>query len=240
MNDELAAYYRDREEHTVQLAEAQLEEQEAFDEAEEALDPALVCWANINGHVERCRVLTGFTCAEFMELLGYVEDAIPTVIGRGRRSRLVPADRFLLLLCYLKHYETHAKIGDTFHVSKTQIQRIVDTTLAAVTPLLYSRFVENITDLIDYEPVEGEFSEAKYVMDATIQEIWTPLGTYEERKRYYSGKHKLYGLKTQTLHLRNGISVATWSGIPGAVHDLTITRDKIDEVSQPINKILIK
>lgn len=61
-------------------------------------------------------------------------------------------------------------------------------------------------------------------MDTTIQEIWTPLGTYEERKRFYSGKHKLYRLKTQTLHLRNGLLVACWPGVSGAVHDLTIAR----------------
>lgn len=70
----------------------------------------------------------------------------------------------MLLICYVKHYATHEKIGETFHVSKTQIQRVLDTTLAAVTPLLFERYVENVTMLIEYDPPEqGEFRNAKYV-----------------------------------------------------------------------------
>lgn len=67
-------------------------------------------------------------------------------------------------------------------------------------------------------------------MDVTFQSIWTPLGTYEERKRYYSGKHKQYGLKSQCIHDRTGKLIHCISGIPGSVHDLTIARESIEVV----------
>jgi hypothetical protein len=73
-------------------------------------------------------------------------------------------------------------------------------------------------------------------MDATLQEIWTPLGTFEERKRFFSGKHKLYGLKSLTLHNRLGLLLVSWSGVPGSVHDLTIAREHVDEIQDFLAK----
>lgn len=67
-------------------------------------------------------------------------------------------------------------------------------------------------------------------MDVTFQPIWTPLGTYEERKRYFSGKHKQYGFKTQCIHDRTGRVVHVISGVVGSVHDLTIARQSIENV----------
>lgn len=198
MDEEVFDYYQEREEHTIQMAEAQLEEQEELDAAEEALDPALLCWANINDNDDRCRVLTGFTCEEFLELLGHCEHAIPVALGRGRRTRASNHDKFLMILCYVKHYETQGKIGETFHVSKTQINRVLDETIKAIAPLLYARYVENVAALLEPDELdENEFEQAKFVMDATFQEIWTPLGNYDERERFFSDKHKAYGLKTQ-------------------------------------------
>jgi hypothetical protein len=232
MENDVFDYYREREEHTVALADAALEEQQALDEEQEEEDPVHLRWRNLSEDDERCRVLTGFACDEFLELLEHCEHAMPATIGRGRRSKLSNHDKFLIVLCYVKHYETVEKIAASFHVSATQMHRVLDETIHAIAPILYARYVTNVRDLIDEEdvPDAGEFGAAKFVMDATLQEIWTPLGTYNERKRFYSGKHKLYGLKTQTLHLRSGVLVAAWPGVPGAVHDLTIARDHLDEV----------
>jgi hypothetical protein len=237
MDEERLAYYQEREEHTAAMAEQQLEDQEELDEAEENEDPVRLCWDNVNGDDARCRVLTGFTCDEFLELLELCEQAIPMNIGRGKHGKWTASDKFLILLCYVKHYETQDKLGETFHTSKPQINRIVSTTAAAVTPILYTHYVTNVRDLLPADiDDDGEFGNAKFVMDATIQEIWTPLGTFEERKRFFSGKHKLYGLKSLTLHNRIGVLLASWSGVPGAVHDLTIARDHVEEIEEFLEK----
>jgi hypothetical protein len=237
MDDDRLAYYQEREEHTAALAEQQQERDEELNEAEEEQDPARLCWENVNGDNQRCRVLTGFTCDEVLELLELCEQAIPMTTGRGKHGKWTAADKFLMMLCYVKHYETQDKLGDTFHTSKAQINRIVSTTVEAVTPILYAHFVTNVRALIPDDVHDaGEFGNAKFVMDATLQEIWTPLGTFEERKRFYSGKHKLYGLKSLTLHNRIGLLWASWSGVPGSVHDLTIAREHVDEIAEFLAK----
>lgn len=90
----------------------QIEKHEELDAVEEELDPTKLCWANIDGNDERCRIQTGLTCAELQKLLDHREDAIPRSIGRGRRSRLTAADRFLLLLCYVLRFTFHALPGE--------------------------------------------------------------------------------------------------------------------------------
>ena len=73
-------------------------------------------------------------------------------------------------------------------------------------------------------------------MDVTFQSIWTPSGTYDERKLYYSGKHKMYGLKSQCIHDRKGRVVHCISGEKGATHDLTICKDNINIVKNVLRK----
>jgi hypothetical protein len=233
MAEEVFGYYRDRQAHTEQQAQDAMQQEAALDEVEETHDPARVCWQNLNGNDERCEIITGFTCEQFLQLYEACEAAIPEVIGRGRRSRVSKHDRLLLVLCYVKHYETKEKLAQTFLVSKSQVQRQLDETIAAITPLLYACYVESIYVVIGPDPEPEEFPYARYVMDATFQETWTPLGTYAERKRFYSGKHKAYGLKTQTLHNRRGFVLHCISGIPGAVHDLTIARQNIEQARAP-------
>jgi hypothetical protein len=239
MDGELIEYYREREANTMELAEAMQLQEEELDEAEEELDPARVCWQNLNGDDERCRVITGFSCDEFLELYEVCETALPQTLGRGRRSRVGKHDRLLLVLCYVKHYETKAKLQQTFLISKSQVQRHLDETIEAITPVLYERYVERIYDIIGEDEEMAEFPEARYVLDATFQETWTPLGIYEERKRFFSGKHKAYGLKSQTLHNRRGFVLHCVAGVPGAVHDLTIARQHLGEVHNSPPRFLL-
>ena len=230
MDSALFDYYEDREAQTVELVREGAEQDAEIAEAEERHDPTRLCWANIDGDDNRCKILTGFICGQFLELFDICEGAMPVTLGRGRRSKISNHDKLLLALCYLKHYETKEKLQETFAISKTQIHRNLDTTIKSITPVLYQRYIENIYTLIDPDVDQNNFPDAKFVMDTTTQEIWTPIGTYNERKRYYSGKHKMYGLKSQTLHNRRGFTLHFISGIPGAMHDLTIARQYIDVI----------
>ena len=137
-----------------------------------------------------------------------------------------------MTLCYLKHYETLDKMKDTFSISKTHLHTILDSTITIITPILYEHFVQNMSERIVDENEEPDlpFPEAKYVMDATFQPIWTPAGTFNEKRSYFSGKHKMYGMKSQCIHDRKGRLVHCVPGEKGAVHDFKICRDHIEEV----------
>ncbi len=219
-DEALFHYYQSRAEHTVKIATEQITLAQKLDDEQEA-DVNRLCWKNIQGDDKRCLILTGFTTQEFIELLRICENDIPINIGRGKQSKFTQADKFLIVLCYVKHYETQAKLGENFSISKAQINRIISTTVPVIFPILYLKYSSNSTDHQEYE----EFSDTLFVMDVTIQKIWKPLGNFQERKQYYSGKHKLYGLKTLTFHHRNGFVLACWSGVPGAVHDSVIAND---------------
>jgi hypothetical protein len=142
-----------------------------------------------------------------------------------------------MVLCYLKHYETIDKMKDTFSISRSYLHTLLQKTINAISPILYDYYVKNLSEQIDDEDEEYEaFPKAKFVMDVTFQSIWTPTGTYDEKKLYYSGKHKLYGLKSQCIHDRKGRVVNCIAGERGAIHDLTICRDHIDELKNVLRK----
>lgn len=228
MDDAIFDRYREREEHTAVIAEEAIAFEMEIVEAEEARDLSQVCWLNLCDDDDRMKVITSFTCEQFLALFEIVEGHLPVTTGRGRRTRVDDHDKLLMTLCYLKHYETLDKLKETFRMSKTQLHHVLQSTIAAITPVLYERFVE---DVDPDTPLDTDaFPRARYVMDVTFQPIWTPLGTYEERKRFYSGKHKQYGVKTQCLHDRTGRLLHVVAGIPGAKHDLTIVRETLDEV----------
>lgn len=227
------AYYKRRQQQTEELAQERLTEEQELAEREEREDSARVCWKNINGDDERCQVLTGFTCLQFAHLLALCEPVIPVVLGRGRRSKWSAADKLLLLLCYLKHYETQSKLGETFLISKPQVNRIIYELLPCISNELYRYYViELASRLSDRLPSVNEiFREATLVMDATVQQIWVPIGSFEEKKQYYSGKHKKYCLKSLTLHNRQGLLIRCWAGTPGAVHDITVAMNNLAEIN---------
>lgn len=229
--DEILDHYREREENTRQLAEDAQELQDEIDEEEEELDPARVCWLNLCDDDERCKIICGFGPDEFQEVYDLVEDDIQENIGRGLRSKIPKEDKLLMVLCYLKHYETIDKMKDTFSISKSHLQSLLATTITAIMPTLYDHYVTELQERVEDESEEDQlFPDAKFVMDATFQPIWTPTGTYNEKKRYYSGKHKMYGLKSQCIHDRRGRVVHCIPGERGAVHDLTLCRNNIEEV----------
>lgn len=121
MNEELFEHYEEREEETRGLAENELEQQMEIDDEEENEDPSRVCWLNLSNDDRRCKILTGFSPEEFLTLYDLVEASIVENIGRGRQSKISKFDRFLMTLCYLKHYETLDKMKDTFSISKTHL-----------------------------------------------------------------------------------------------------------------------
>ena len=230
MDEALFEYYEEREQNTIEVAESQIEGQEQLDIAEENHVPALVSWENLSTDDVRCKTITGFTCEEFLLLYELCGESIPENIGRGRHSRFTKQDKLLMVLCYVKHYETVDKMKDTFIISKPQLHKILEDTMNAITPILYGEYVDGILNYVEEEEEPEVFPEARFVMDVKFQQIWTPIGTFNEQKRFFSGKHKAYGLKSQCLHNRLGFVLHCVSGIPGAVHDITIARQNVDAV----------
>jgi len=103
---------------------------------------------------------------------------------------------------------------------------------------LYEYYITNLNDRINEESGEEDqlFPDAKFVMDVTFQPIWTPTGTYNEKKLFFSGKHKMYGLKSQCVHDRKGRVIHCILGEKGAVHDFAICRNNIEILQDLLSK----
>ena len=63
---------------------------------------------------------------------------------------------------------------------------------------------------------------ARYAVDVTFQQSKCPSGSLQEGKKYFSGKHKLYGYKVEVCVLPIGIAVHCTSHYPGSVEDIDI------------------
>ena len=66
---------------------------------------------------------------------------------------------------------------------------------------------------------------ARYATDVTFQPAFRPSGSVEEGKRYYSGKHKLYGFKVEVSVTPNGFGVGSRMHEPGSFSDLVIFQE---------------
>lgn len=229
-------HYKDREENTITLANQSLELQNDVDNQEENRNFSQVSWFNLAEDEDRCKIITGFTTKEFLNLYDVVADNIEENIGRGPRSKIDKHNRLVMTLCYLKHYETIDKMKDNFSISRAHLHTILITTIAQISDFLYNYYVIDIADRIKDEEENDIFLNVKYVIDVTFQSIWTPTGTYDEKKLYFSGKHKLYGLKSQCIHDRKGRVVHCIAGERGAMHDLTICRENIHELKDILRK----
>ena len=78
------------------------------------MNPVGVSWLNLCNDEPRCKTITGFSPEEFLTLYDLVHDDIKENIGRGLKSKISKYDKLLMILCYLKHYETIDKMKDTF------------------------------------------------------------------------------------------------------------------------------
>lgn len=232
--DPLLSHYRARSASTAALAAgAEEDEADAGDEEPEEADDSV--WAVCAADAERCKVFSGFTVPEVLELFGECEDALVEHVGRGKHSKLSKHDRLLMLLMHLRHYDPSATLAQTFGISKTHIQRTIRATAEAVAPVLWHCYVETVD--LDAAPRFDEFPTVVAMMDATVQPIYAPEGAYDEKKRFFSGKHKIYCLKSQIIHDLRGLAIDVVAGVPGATHDVTIAQRHTNDIRRVVRPV---
>lgn len=66
------------------------------------------------------------------------------------------------------------------------------------------------------------FPEAALVIDVTFQPAYRPKTRFHEARRYFSGKHHQYGVKTEVAHAPDGRAMFVGKHEPGSVHDYTM------------------
>ncbi|KAJ0393800.1 hypothetical protein ATCC90586_001320 [Pythium insidiosum] len=115
--------------------------------------------------------------------------------GKGRKHKTCAKDAFFMTLCVLKHGNAWYKHAADFRLQPSAFERMVDKMLATIDPVVTSLYIV---------PPSGmgikkfdNFPSALYATDVKFQQSNRPGGTFLDVKKYFSGKHHLYGFKVE-------------------------------------------
>jgi hypothetical protein len=202
---------------------------------------------SLRQYPEVVRAFTGIPSERFWEMIGEMAQQAASyererheraerkrAIGGGRPDEHSLVVRVALVLTYLRLHGPQAVVALLYGCTQSDVSRELRRTL----PLI-SRVVpvpegwplsENLEeDVVDVLPLEA-LSDGRVLVDATEQRISRAVDPLR-RDAQYSGKRKLFTLKTQVVtdgqHHIQAISVA----VAGRLHDKTLAED-VDTVQR--------
>ena len=108
-------------------------------------------------------------------------------------------------LCYMRHNDCQARIGEEFGVSQPTVSRAI----SVITPLLAECTREFAPTADDLDP------EAQYIVDGTLLPCWS----WKDRPELYSGKHKATGVNVQVACTIYGKLAWISDPVNGSRHD---------------------
>lgn len=124
-------------------------------------------------------------------------------------------------------------LATMFKINTATFQRLILKFVATFHEWSYEHLVKNQTHRFNMDYMRENkigfkhFPEAKYATDVIFQHSNRPCGNVKENRHYFSGKHHLYGLKTEVSVLPNGIAIGCSKVYPGSVADITIFRKRL-------------
>lgn len=174
--------------------------------------------------------MTNFDPQKLFQIWEAIEDYVieQYTTGRGCRSSVKPKDLFFMTVCVFKHGGEWHFLARTFNMKGPTFERLIMGFVLNVSEYIYKHFVvdnENefrMAELMKNRQQFSHFKCARYATDVTFQMAFRPSGNIQEGKKYYSGKHKLYGYKVEVSVLPNGLALCCSKHYPGSVSDLEI------------------
>jgi hypothetical protein len=177
--------------------------------------------------------MTGFNFADFdrlFELSGTTFE----FNRRGKKTQVSPRDTLILLLNYVRRYPKIEEMAVGYQIKPSTLGKLLMKAIHAATGCWQRLFITepglNLT-----LPTDDNFPNAGFIVDATVQQINKPAGTFEERKPWFSGKHNIYCLKSQVISDLKGTAIHITTSIKGATHDLAIFKMSLPELDMIID-----
>ena len=224
------ARHEDRIQRILDITDQEVMEKYGIkEETEEAED---VLYAYYNGHLDEFYIITGFNMDEFNNMFTHVEEKF-TAPGRGRKPKASPRDILIILLHYLKRYPRIEELSVVFSMKPSTLQTIIAKYIPIMSEVMKKDFIEKAAE--EKPAYDQRFPNCPYVVDATVQKICKPSLTFEFAKKYFSGKHYIYCLKSQVVVTIKGLAVSVISGIEGSVHDKRLFDNSIPELNKLFN-----
>ncbi|KAJ0398993.1 hypothetical protein P43SY_003598 [Pythium insidiosum] len=203
---------------------------------EEYDTPAPVYDSYLERGVTSVQAMINFAPSEFNTLWDTVSKYVATRwnVGRGRRSATSAKDVFFMLLTVLKQAGTLEMHAESFKLKAPAFERMILSFLAVAGPKLYFDQVEQkaraltMTELVKNGRRFDCFPSALYATDVTFQQSNRPTGNMAEGKVYFSGKHKLYGLKVEVSVCPSGLAIDATEHEPGSTADIQLFNKNIE------------
>ena len=150
--------------------------------------------------------------------------------GGGRKPKLSVTEQILLTLVYLHHLPTFQMLGVQFGVSESTAHNLFHYWSKILRELLPASLLEQVKkNDLDWEWVKQMLWEWELVVDSSEQVRERPK-TYQEQKKFYSGKKKSHTLKNQLIVLPNGAEIVDVTvGKPGPSSDINLFRARQSE-----------
>lgn len=204
-------------------------DQESSDEEADSPSPIFDSFYN-EGGAEAIRQMTNFDVHRFEDIWNIVHDHVSRTynVGRGQRCSVTGKDALFITFCVLKHGGHWDVLSRMFKLKAPTFERLVSKFIQIISSFLYKEFVTNaskeynMSTLNQRKQLFRSFPYALYATDVTFQQSYRPSGSVDEGKRYYSGKHKLYGYKVEVSVMPNGLCISSSQHYPGSVSDFEI------------------
>lgn len=205
----------------------EMDDEEEFGSASPILD-RMIEKGGTAAYVE----LTNFSNAEFHQLWDKVSGFVSENwgAGRGRRSSFTPKDVFFMILVTCKQGGAWDWIGRMFNIKGPTFQKMITRFIDMLAPFMHDCFVKKVTEqftmtrLMSTGRTFSNYACARYAVDVTFQRAERPSGSVAEGKKYFSGKHKAYGFKSEVSVLPNGLALGVTAHEPASVADIDIFR----------------
>lgn len=216
--------------HRNSISEYPEELMQPSDDEEDIKDnPILDSFMDATGNAGVVRA-TNMTYAEMYELYKLCEEKIREEWKGSKRnkSKYSLMDILFLMLVSFKSGTTWFFVANQFRLHAATVERIVVRLIKCISVHLYDHFIGKESEKSTMENFRRNnltFSntpEALYAVDVRLQHCYRPTGAMENVKKYFSGKHKMYGLKNEFSVAPSGLCIGITPHSPGSVHDITI------------------
>ena len=151
-------------------------------------------------------------------------------VGRGKRTLYKAQDVLFMTHTVLKHGQQWNFTARLFSVKCSTFERLITGFLRMLSEYMYDICVARVEEkwtMAKCRLEDRAFSNSeygRYAVDVNFQQSNRPSGSVSEGKRYFSGKHNLYGYKVEASVLLTGLAIGCTENYPGSVSDLEIFR----------------
>ncbi|KAF0706443.1 hypothetical protein AaE_014105 [Aphanomyces astaci] len=136
-----------------------------------------------------------------------------------------------MTLTSLKHCGSWDVVAAVFKEKSPTFSKRVTGFITAIHPYLKAKFIDGLADKWRMPALDKaglcfkNYPWALYAVDVTFQQANAPAGSFVEKKRFFSKKHGLYGMKVEASVLPNGYAINVTNAVPGSLADITICYD---------------